>query len=83
MPLLISLTEVDSGETMTHALSDYGNYSTLCGLSDDDEMFAPSMTVTGAKIDCPHCWSIFEACKRLRVRDFAAAAKPSGEVDRG
>lgn len=71
MSLRIALRDAETGEVVTHALASHGNYSTMCGCSDDDVQFVPVDGEPG-RIDCTHCRAIFDQCKSLRSRDFSA-----------
>jgi hypothetical protein len=77
------LRDTETGEQHSHMVSDFGNYGTVCGLSDDDDQFEVVPELTGASpnggIDCEHCYATFRLCKTYRARDFAHAAAPAQE----
>jgi hypothetical protein len=69
MSLRITLRDTETGELITHALAEHGNYATICGCSDDDDQFEPAPTA--GKIDCDSCRAIYDQCKYLRAREFS------------
>lgn len=71
-----TLQDTGTGEVSTHAPQGYhGNYATLCGCSDDDDMFERIPTPCGQKIDCDACRSAYLVCKTLRASDFEGTTK--------
>ena len=83
MSIRITLRDKDTGDLHSHMVSDYGNYATVCGLSDDDDQFEPVPELSGVSpargINCTHCYATWLRCKEHRARDFSN--KP--EVRRG
>lgn len=68
-PKFIALLDADNGETTIHARLE-GNYATLCGCSDDDDMMSEVAVPRSGKIDCPQCEQIFTVARSLRATDF-------------
>lgn len=63
--------------TLVHATAADGNYTTLCGASDDDdpETGRPAPLPARPRIDCPHCAAMILAGKTYSVRDLTAKAR--------
>ena len=79
MSFRITLRDTESGEQVSHMVSDFGNYGTVCGCSDDDDQFEVVPELSGASpnggIDCKLCYAIFRVCQSHRVRDFARSVR--------
>lgn len=48
------------------------NHDTVCGLdAADPPDFYEVPVPKNAKINCPHCWEMWNECKRFRRNDFS------------
>jgi len=68
----IALRETESGNVFIHADQRAGhNYATICGTSDDDDMFeVVDMPTLKAKINCPACKSTIREAMKFSEQDL-------------
>lgn len=66
----VTLRDTETQEDVTHAAAGQAGYATLCGCSDNDDMFERVKTPPGWLIDCVACRNIFNEARKLRAKDF-------------
>lgn len=73
MPEHRKVTVEVEGLTFTHIGESVGDFATLCGLDGDDPgvLQRTVPTPNGAKVNCAHCWGIWNICRDWRASDFA------------
>lgn len=83
MSIRVTLRDIETGVQHSHMVAEYGDYATLCGLSDNDDQFEIVSAMCGASpiggIDCDACYAAFRTCKSYRAKDFKqASSKENG-----
>lgn len=58
-----------------------GNYATLCGMDGNDPHIgqSPAKLPRGARIDCKHCFQIFQTARAMRWSDFSKEVSTDGD----
>lgn len=72
--LIITVIDED-GEHSVHQTGGVAGYSTLCGISTDDDQHEQTLSEPGDKINCAACYQIWLSAVDLKNSDFTKEAK--------